>query len=51
MKIWLILLQAMPRLWKDIYEKMGATVLPDWRICRVSGDKISQLAHQQEESS
>jgi len=39
--------------WNDsammFYETMGATVLPDWRICRVSGDKISQLAQQQEE--
>ena len=22
------------------YEKMGATVLPDWRICRVTGDAL-----------
>ena len=22
------------------YEKMGATVMPDWRICRVSGDAL-----------
>ncbi len=26
------------------YEKMGATVLPDWRICRVTGNAIEQLA-------
>lgn len=26
------------------YEKMGADVLPDWRICRVSGTKIADLA-------
>jgi GNAT superfamily N-acetyltransferase len=25
------------------YEGMGATVLPDWRICRVTGDKLVQL--------
>ena len=23
------------------YEKMGATVMPDWRICRLSGDALS----------
>jgi hypothetical protein len=23
------------------YEKMGATVLPDWRICRVSGGALA----------
>jgi len=23
------------------YEKMGATLLPDWRICRVTGDALS----------
>jgi hypothetical protein len=26
------------------YEKMGATVLPDWRICRVTGDALARLA-------
>jgi GNAT superfamily N-acetyltransferase len=26
------------------YERMGATVLPDWRICRVTGDAIATLA-------
>lgn len=26
------------------YEKIGATVLPDWRICRVTGDKLQKLA-------
>ncbi len=26
------------------YEKMGATVLPDWRICRVTGSGIAELA-------
>ena len=25
------------------YEGMGATVLPDWRICRVTGDPLVQL--------
>jgi GNAT superfamily N-acetyltransferase len=22
------------------YEKMGATVLPDWRVCRVTGEAL-----------
>ena len=26
------------------YEKMGATVLPDWRICRVAGDALTLMA-------
>jgi len=26
------------------YETMGATVLPDWRICRVTGEAIAALA-------
>ena len=26
------------------YERMGATVLPDWRICRVTGPALSALA-------
>jgi GNAT superfamily N-acetyltransferase len=26
------------------YEQMGAQVLPDWRICRVTGTAIAQLA-------
>jgi GNAT superfamily N-acetyltransferase len=25
------------------YEKMGATVLPDWRICRVTGDALQRF--------
>jgi GNAT superfamily N-acetyltransferase len=28
----------------NFYEKMGATVLPDWRIVRVTGDALAQLA-------
>lgn len=28
----------------DFYQQMGATVLPDWRICRVTGDDLSHLA-------
>jgi GNAT superfamily N-acetyltransferase len=27
-----------------LYEKLGASVLPDWRICRVTGDSLTQLA-------
>lgn len=26
------------------YEKIGATVLPDWRICRVTGEALDALA-------
>ncbi|KQR86124.1 GCN5 family acetyltransferase [Burkholderia sp. Leaf177] len=26
------------------YEKMGATVLPDWRIVRITGDELAKLA-------
>jgi GNAT superfamily N-acetyltransferase len=25
------------------YEKMGATVMPDWRICRVAGDGLKRF--------
>jgi GNAT superfamily N-acetyltransferase len=28
----------------DFYERMGATVLPDWRIVRITGDALGQLA-------
>jgi RimJ/RimL family protein N-acetyltransferase len=27
-----------------LYEKMGATVMPEWRICRMSGDALTRLA-------
>lgn len=27
------------------YEKMGATVLPDWRVCRVTGPALTALAN------
>jgi GNAT superfamily N-acetyltransferase len=27
------------------YERMGATILPDWRTCRVTGGAIAQLAN------
>jgi GNAT superfamily N-acetyltransferase len=26
------------------YERMGATVLPDWRVCRVTGDALQRFA-------
>ncbi len=26
------------------YERMGASLLPDWRICRVSGDALARFA-------
>ena len=28
----------------DFYKRMGADVMSDWRICRVSGDGIARLA-------
>ncbi|WP_233850752.1 GNAT family N-acetyltransferase [Paraburkholderia sp. HD33-4] len=28
----------------SFYQKMGATVLPDWRVVRVTGDALEQLA-------
>lgn len=28
----------------DFYQRLGAEVLPDWRICRVTGPGIAQLA-------
>ena len=27
------------------YEQMGATVLPDWRICRITGEALSAFGH------
>lgn len=27
------------------YQRMGADVLPDWRICRVTGEALSQMAN------
>lgn len=27
----------------DFYQKIGAAVLPDWRICRVTGEALTQL--------
>ena len=28
------------------YEQMGASVMPDWRICRISGDALKAFAPQ-----
>jgi hypothetical protein len=27
----------------EFYQKMGAEVLPDWRVCRVTGEALQQL--------
>ena len=29
-----------------LYESLGATVLPDWRICRIEGDFLRAAAGQ-----
>ena len=28
----------------DFYEKMGADVMPDWRICRLTGERLAAFA-------
>ena len=28
----------------SFYEAVGATVLPDWRICRITGDRLARFA-------
>jgi GNAT superfamily N-acetyltransferase len=28
----------------DFYQRIGATVMPDWKICRITADQFSQLA-------
>ena len=33
-----------PRTPSRFYERMGATVMPDWRICRVSGEALARFA-------
>jgi GNAT superfamily N-acetyltransferase len=33
------------------YQNMGAAVLPDWRICRVTGDNLPLLATRSEDGS
>jgi len=32
------------------YERMGAAVMPDWRICRVTGDGLRDLANGSDKS-
>ncbi|MCY7272689.1 MAG: GNAT family N-acetyltransferase [Phormidesmis sp. CAN_BIN44] len=32
------------------YQRMGATVLPDWRTCRVTGDALTAMAQQQSQN-
>jgi len=27
----------------DFYQAIGATVMPDWRICRVTGEALTRL--------
>jgi len=29
---------------REFYERMGATMQPDWRLCRVTGDALRRLA-------
>ena len=35
------------RLAIDFYERQGARVMPDWRICRLEGDALAVMAHGQ----
>lgn len=28
----------------DFYESLGATVMPDWRICRITGERLARFA-------
>ena len=35
----------------DFYRKLGADILPDWRICRVTGPALSALAQPQDSSN
>ena len=28
----------------DFYESMGATVMPDWRVCRITGERLARFA-------
>lgn len=30
----------------DFYEQLGARVMPDWRVCRLEGDRLQALAAQ-----
>jgi len=29
------------------YEKLGATVMPDWRLCRITGDRLTRFGAEQ----
>lgn len=29
----------------QFYEEMGAKILPDWRVCRLTGDALEAFAH------
>jgi len=31
----------------DFYQKMGATILPEWRICRLTGESLTQLGNRE----
>lgn len=39
---WVVLDWNQPAI--QFYEKIGATVLPDWRVCRVEGEALSKMA-------
>lgn len=39
---WLVDVEDKPRI--AFYESLGAKTLPDWRLCRVAGDSLRQLA-------
>ena len=32
---------------QKFYRTMGASILDDWRICRVTGEKLTKLAHEE----
>jgi GNAT superfamily N-acetyltransferase len=34
----------------EFYEAVGAEVLPDWRVCRVEGDRLNHLASRRRRS-
>lgn len=40
---WLVRVWNQPAI--DFYRRMGATILPDWRMCRVNHDAIAPLTH------
>ena len=35
----------------DFYRKLGADILPDWRVCRVTGPALAALAHPSQNGS